>query len=161
MVLPIIEPEASRPETRHIQITVQPAEASLYLDNRVAGGNLIKLDVQRSQSSHVVQAKAPGHVPFKKTINFANDVYLDIKLEKVEPPASVRVKSHSLQVAAQPPKVDTDPRDEPKLDQKVDPKIDGKMAPAVAPVEDFGMTLQRPNTRRPTKKIDETDPYAP
>jgi hypothetical protein len=183
-VLPIIVPAATQPDTRHVQITVQPAGASLFLDNKVAGGNLIKMDVARSQSSHVVQAKAPGHVPFKKTISFANDVYLDIKLEKVEVPApGVRAKVRSSQVAAQLPNADTRPdpkpdakadakfetkadpkadsRFDPKFDPKSDPKFDNRVAPAAPPVEDFGMNLQRPTTRRPTKKIDETDPYSP
>lgn len=155
---PEIAVEAPRPVPppsgkRHIEITVQPAEAALLLDNRLAGGNAIKMDVARAKTSHVVQARAPGYAPFKKTITYANDIYLDIKLEKVEAPAvQARTKAHPPQIAAQK-------ETKPEV-REVKPET--RPAPAAAaPVEDFGMTLQRPTTRRPTKRIDETDPYAP
>lgn len=45
-------------------------------------------------------------------------------------------------------------------DNNVVMRTDPTPAPATGPVEDYGMDLQRP-TRRPNKKIDETDPYAP
>jgi hypothetical protein len=138
---------------RHIEITVQPAEASLLLDNRVAGGNAIKMDVAKAKTVHVVQARAPGYAPFRKNITYANDIYLDIKLEKVEAPTvQARNKVHPAPVAA--------PKETKPEVREV--KTEPKPAPAAAaPVEDFGMTLQRPATRRPTKRIDETDPYAP
>jgi hypothetical protein len=59
----------------------------------------------------------------------------------------VGVKPHPPQIALQPLSADT--------------PADTKAVPATPPAEDFGMTLQRPIPRRPTKKIDETDPYAP
>jgi hypothetical protein len=148
-------PRLAPPPTgkRHIEITVQPAEAALLLDNRLAGGNAIKMDVAKAKGFHVVQARAPGYAPFRKTITYANDIYLDIKLEKVEAPAAqARTKTHPQQLATQK-------ETKPEV-REVKPET--KPAPtAAAPVEDFGMTLQRPATRRPTKRIDETDPYAP
>jgi hypothetical protein len=146
-------PEPPPPGKRHIEITVQPAEAALLLDNRMAGGNAIKMDVTKAKTVHVVQARAPGYAPFRKTITYANDIYLDIKLEKVEAPAvQSRAKAHPPQVAV--------PKETKPEVKEVKPET--KPAPAVAaPVEDFGMTLQRPAARRPTKRIDETDPYAP
>ncbi len=145
-------PEPPAPGKRRIEITVQPAEASLLLDNRLAGGNAIKMDVPKAKTPHVVQARAPGYAPFRKVITYANDIYLDIKLEKVEAPtAQPRTKTYSPTAAPKETK--------PEVKEV---KTDPKPAPAaVAPVEDFGMTLQRPAIRRPTKRIDETDPYVP
>lgn len=140
---------------RRIEITVQPAEASLLLDNRLAGGNAIKMDVPKAKTPHVVQARAPGYAPFKKIITYANDIYLDIKLEKIEAStAQPRTRAYSPTAASREPKETKPEVREVKNDPKPTPA-------AVAPVEDFGMTLQRPATRRPTKRIDETDPYVP
>jgi hypothetical protein len=68
----------------------------------------------------------------------------------------------ALPQAVKRPRVGVKPR-VPQVVQPFgpDPKADTKAVSAPAPVEDFGMTLQRPAPRRPTKKIDETDPYAP
>jgi len=151
--LPATPPHADK---SHIEIIVQPAGAFLSLDGRPVGGNLIKMDVASSKKTHVVQARSPGYLPFKKTLNFATDVYLDIKLEKPEEPAPVvRAKTHPPVVASPPPppsalKVASPPPVAPKV-----------TPPPAAPAEDFGMSLQRPTPRRPTKKIDETDPYGP
>ena len=77
------------------------------------------------------------------------NAYLDAKPKKAERPGAPHVgpKSRGPQVAAPPPPNDT--------------KADPKEAPSATPVEDFGMSLRRPTTSRPTRKIDETDPYAP
>lgn len=153
-------PEVPPSGKRHVEITVQPAEASLFLDNRMAGGNAIKMDVAKAKTVHVVQAKAPGYATFKKTISYANDTYLDIKLEKVEV-AQPRIKARPTPTAVtKEAKPEVKEVKEPKEVKEV--RSETRPAPAAAaPVEDFGMTLQRPAPRRPTKRIDETDPYAP
>jgi hypothetical protein len=149
---PAVSAEASQPAKRHIEITVQPARASLSLDKRAAEGNQIKMDVPPSRILHMVQATAPGHIPFKKTISYADDVYLQIKLEKVEAPTqNIAATMLSPQVAAQPRGNDTKP------DMKGEPRV----APSAPAVEEFGMNLEHPITRHSTKKMDETDPYAP
>jgi hypothetical protein len=130
-------------DKRHVEITVQPAAASLFLDNRPVGGNLLKIEVPSARMPHVVQARAPGYVPFRKTINFATDVYLDIRLEKVDSPSpSARPKPPLATMATQP-------------------SVAAKATPSAPSSEDFGMNLQHPPTRRSTKRIDETDPYGP
>jgi hypothetical protein len=149
---PAVPAEASPSVKRHIEITVQPAKASLSLDKRAAEGNQIKLDVSPSRNLHMVQARAPGHIPFKKMISYADDVYLEIRLEKVEAPTQhVAAVIPSPQVAAQPR------GNELKPEVKGEPKV----APSAPAIEEFGMNLEHPITRHSTKKMDETDPYAP
>jgi hypothetical protein len=41
------------------------------------------------------------------------------------------------------------------------PDNEPKTKPAAGPVEEFGMDLKRPTTRRQTKMMDEKDPYSP
>jgi len=152
VLVPIPPADDPPPAKRHIEITVQPAEASLFLDDRVVESHRIKLDVQKARTSHVVLATAPGHIPYRKTISYADDVYLDIKLKKAEVPSPhAGAKVRAPQVAVYPPSNDT-------VDGK---KSDSKAAPAATQAEDFGMSLQRPTARRPSKKIDESDPYGP
>ena len=157
---PAIPTETFQPAKRHIEITVQPAKASLSLDKYAAEGNQIKLDVPESRTLHMVQATAPGHIPFKKTVSYANDVYLDIKLEKSEAPTEpVEAKVTSPQVAArQHGQQHGQPHgNDPRPEAKSEPRV----APSGAAVEEFGMNLERPTIKRSTKKMDETDPYAP
>jgi hypothetical protein len=72
----------------------------------------------------------------------------DAKRKRAEVPSSyIGSNVHSPQVAARSPRDDR--------------KADTKATPTAPPLEDFGMNLQRPTTKRPIQKIDETDPYAP
>jgi len=136
----------------HIEITVQPADAVLSVDKHVAGGNLVKMDISPSHTLHVVHASASGYVAFKKTISYAKDVFLDIKLEKTQPLVRAVARDRPS------PPFEAEPRgNEAKAIAPVRPSV----APASPDVEDFGMDLKRPNTNRPTKKMDETDPYSP
>ncbi len=106
------------------------------LDGIAAGGNRIRAEVARAEARHVVEAAAAGYEPFKKTISFATDVYLDIELKRKPVPVHGSTRGRTPQAPS-----------EAKRSQ--------------APAEDFGVTLERPAPRRPTKKIDEKDPYAP
>jgi hypothetical protein len=128
-----------KPAVSHIEITVLPAESLLSLDDRTFGGNSIRMNVPRSRTFHLVQARAPGYVPFKRSISFASDVELTIKLSPQPEPAPERPTA--AQAGAQP-------------------RVEVKTTPTV-PAEDFGMTLQPPARRRPTVKMDESDPYVP
>jgi hypothetical protein len=152
--IPTIPTEAPPPsETKsHIEITVQPTDAVLSMDKHATAGSLIKLDVPPSRTPHVVQAAAPGYLTFKKTISYAEDVFLEIKLEKAQP------RERSVAQHRPSPPIEAQPRgNEPK------PSAQGKPRPALSSpdVEDFGMDLEHPNTKRPTKTMDETDPYYP
>jgi hypothetical protein len=149
-----IPTEAPRPSKTksHIEITVQPVDAVLSVDKHVAGGNLIKMDTPLSRTLHVVHASAPGYLTFKKTISYAKDVSLDIKLEKTQ-----RLARAVARESPSPP-IEVQPRgNEPKAGVQGKPEV----APSSPEVEDFGMDLKRPNTKRPTKTMDETDPYSP
>jgi hypothetical protein len=73
---------APLPEGCHVEITVQEAGAQLVLDGNVAAGNQIKLDVPKDDKPHLVEATAPGFLPFKRTVNFSTDVFLTISLQK-------------------------------------------------------------------------------
>jgi len=148
-----VAPEANPlPPQSHVEITVQPADAVLSVDKKVVEGNPFKLDVPKRKTLHVVQAIAPGYHPFKKAVSYSNDVILDIQLERVEAPAPrVAVKAAASPPVAPPRKIETN----------TEVKLEPRVAPPVPSVEDFGMNLERPITKRPTKKIDETDPYAP
>lgn len=145
--------EALAPIKHHIEISVQPSDSTLSLDNRATGANRLELDVPRSETVHVVQATAPGHVPFKKSLRFDSDVHLSIKLKRIDPPALLPAGSKARTTKPGVPA--------PKSDGRPELKPDTKPAAAASQAEDFGMKLQRPSSRRPTRKIDETDPYAP
>jgi hypothetical protein len=73
---------APLPEGCHVEITVQEAGAQLVLDGNVAAGNQIKLDVPKDDKLHLVEASAPGFLPFKRQVSFARDVFLTIALQK-------------------------------------------------------------------------------
>lgn len=73
---------APLPEGCHVEITVQEAGAQLVLDGNVAAGNQIKLDVPRDDKPHLVEASAPGFLPFKRTVSFSQDVFLTISLQR-------------------------------------------------------------------------------
>jgi hypothetical protein len=81
------------------------------------------------------------------------------KIEALAGPA--RSKSHAPKMVPRPLGSDT-PAEMP-ADSRIEPRVAPAPAAAAtaASVEDFGMTLPRPMTRRPSRKIDETDPYAP
>jgi hypothetical protein len=86
--------------------------------------------------------------PEKVSRSVDKHVDRDAKRKKAEVPSSyVGSYVHSPQVAAR--------------SQRNETKADMQATPTAPPIEDFGMNLQRPTTRRPTQKIDETDPYTP
>ena len=149
---PVFPDKNPLPAKSRVEITVQPADAVLSVDKRVVEGNQFRLDAPKKKTLHVVQALASGYIPFKRTISYANDVFLDIQLTKAQSPASrAAAKAPASPVTAQPRKT------EANVEEKFEPRV----APPSPSVEDFGMNLERPNIKRPTKKIDETDPYAP
>jgi hypothetical protein len=129
-------------ETSHLRISVRQPQATLTLDDGAVEGNLLDADVAKDVKIHVVFATAPGFLPQKKIVRFANDVYLDIDLRKAPAPPRGAAKRRSLQSVAK---------------ARTEPKVDTPSKQA----EEFGMTLERPTTRRLGKKIDEKDPYAP
>jgi hypothetical protein len=123
----------------HIDITVLPTGGSLFLDDKQVNGNAIHLTVPRSNTLHVVQAKVAGYVPFKRNITYASDVNLTIRLPRE--PEIVATKSPAPPVIAQPPRVEV------------------KAPPVAPPTEEFGMDMQRPPIKRPSRRVDENDPY--
>jgi hypothetical protein len=133
-------PNPAPAATCHLDISVQPAEATLVLDGTTAGGNRIRGERPKDQKRHLVEAWAPGYEPFKKTVSFTTDVYLDIELRRQPGPAKSPTRARAPQSV---------------------PKPKGEARGAQDPVEDFGMNLERPAPRRPAKKIDEKDPYSP
>jgi hypothetical protein len=146
---PVVPVEKPLPSMSRVEITVQPADAVLYVDKRVVEGSQFKADVPKKKTLHIVQATAPGYLTFKRTVSFANDVFLDIQLTKAESPGP--------RVAAKAPAAPAVQSRKPEINPEV--KFEPRVAPPAQPVEDFGMNLERPNMKRPTKKIDETDPY--
>ncbi len=78
---------APLPEPCHLEITVQEPDAKLVLDGQVATGNQIKLDVPKDDELHLVEASAPGFLPFKRSISFSQDVFLNIALQKPRAPS--------------------------------------------------------------------------
>lgn len=160
---PAVDPlpaEMPRMNTRHIQISVQPGHASLSLDEDVAPAGVISVDVPPDRAPHTVRATAPGYLPYKRTITFANDVLLEVKLKR-----ATQADSPSDDPVPAAPRVAGPPSSTGRNDGSSDPRVGGKPdtkpTPIITPIEDFGMDLQRPAPRRPTKKLDETDPYAP
>jgi hypothetical protein len=128
-VVALVPTKVPSSATSHIEISVQPSDATLTLDGNTAGGNQIKADVPRDQGQHVVAALAPGYEPFKKIISFANDVYMEIELKRKPVPVHGGAWT----------------------------KSEGKTKPTQNQVEESGGGQER----RPAKKIDEKDPYAP
>lgn len=78
---------APLPAPCHLEITVEEPEAKLVLDGQVAPGNQIKLDVPKDDQLHLVEASAPGFLPFKRSISFSQDVFLNIALQKARAPS--------------------------------------------------------------------------
>jgi hypothetical protein len=124
---------APLPEGCHVEITVQEADARLLLDGKMAEGNQIKLDVPKDDRLHLVEASAPGFLPFKRSVSFSQDVFLTISLQKPRGPGSSASKK----------------------DVTAGVKLEGKHA------DDQGMSSRSSAARRPASKIDEDDPYAP
>jgi len=73
---------APLPETARIEITVRPPEAAVTLDGAPAGTNPLTLEVRKDHGKHEVEASAPGFLPFKRTVSFAQDVLLTVELQK-------------------------------------------------------------------------------
>ncbi len=157
----------TRREKRHIRITVQPAQASLVLDGTVAKNNVIALEREPDQALHVVEATAPGYLPFKQSFTLDGDVHLDINLQRPEPQVAKprRPESHVARLKRPEPPAASALRPErlpdPPAETAQPAESVTKVKPVEAPVEEFGMDLQRSAPRRQTKKIDDKDPYAP
>lgn len=124
---------APLPEGCHVEITVQEADAQLVLDGKMAEGNQIKLDVPKDDKLHLVEASAPGFLPFKRSVSYSQDVFLTISLQRPRGPGSSASKK----------------------DVTAGVKLEGKHA------DDQGMSSRSSAARRPASKIDEDDPYAP
>ncbi len=141
---PVATPPApSGHAKRRVSVTVEPAEATLDLDGRVVGKRAIALELVQDKASHVVQASAPGYLPFKRTFTLENDLNLRISLRRAAAPA----RGGHAKIAAPRPVAQT-------------PEIEPHVSPSVEPVEDFGMDMNRPAVRR-QNKMDEKDPYSP
>jgi hypothetical protein len=142
--LPVLPPPqiAPLPDRCRVEITVQDAEARLVLDGNLAGGNQIKLDVPKEDKVHLVEASAPGFIPFTRSVNFSQDVYLTISLEKERPPGHPISKDRPTRTAT-------------KAVATSRVKPDAKRA------DDIGIASRPTGTKRATSKIDEDDPYAP
>lgn len=137
-------PAPSEPAKRRVSVSVDPAEATLDLDGTVVGKRAFARELVQDKAPHVVQASAPGYLPFKRTFTLENDLNLRISLKKAGAPA--RVGRAKIAV----------PRPVARA-----PEIEPNVKPSVEPVEDFGMDMNRPAVRRQTKKMDEKDPYSP
>lgn len=130
---PLAPTIAPLPEPCHVEITVQEAGAQLVLDGTPAEGNQIKLDVPKDDKPHLVEASAPGFVPFKRSVSFSTNVFLTISLQKARPSAAGAAKR----------------------DVTAGVKPDGKHA------DEQGVSSRSNAVKRPASKIDEDDPYAP
>jgi len=88
-----------------------------------------------------VEASAPGFIPFTRSINFSQDVYLTISLEKERP--------------APPPAIKDRPTRAPTR------RVATSRVKADARHADDGGMSSRPTSAKRPSKIDEDDPYAP
>lgn len=142
--LPVLPPPqiAPLPDRCRVEITVQDAEARLALDGNLAGGNQIKLDVPKEDKVHIVEASAPGFIPFTRSVNFSQDVYLTISLEKERPPGHPISKDRPARAATRA-------------------VATSRVKPDAKRADDIGIASRPTGTKRATSKIDEDDPYAP
>jgi hypothetical protein len=139
---PPIESDPLRvtPALIHVEIGVQPAVATLELDDKSAGGNQLRFDTPRDGQVHSIHASAPGFVPFYKVVSFSTDVYLSIELQRVLEPKPGVSRGR-----------------EPRAETK--PRLNSRGRPVSALTDDF--ELRRPSPRRPSSAIDDKDPYEP
>jgi hypothetical protein len=142
--LPVLPPPeiAPLPDRCRVEITVQEPGATLALDGNLAGGNQIKLDVPKEDKLHLVEASAPGFIPFTRSVNFTQDVYLTISLEKERPAPPPVTKEKPTRTATR--RIAT-----------------SRVKPDLKRADDGGMSSRPTGAKRSTSKIDEDDPYAP
>jgi hypothetical protein len=133
-------PSPPQPKKIRVEISVQPAVATLQLDNRVTGGNQLRFDTPKDEQAHTVHASATGFVPFTKTVSFSTDVYLSIELQRVPEPKPDTGKGRGLRA-------------------EIRPRLNSKLRPESGLTDDLGMS--RPSPRRPSSTLDERDPYEP
>jgi hypothetical protein len=124
----------------HVEIGVQPAMATLELDDKATGGNQLRFDTLRDGQIHTVHASAPGFASFNKVVSFSTDVYLSIELQRVRDPKPDVGKDRGL-------------RPERK------PGLNSRVRPVLGLTDDLEMT--RPSPRHRNSVIDEKDPYEP
>ena len=84
---------APLPEMAHVEIKVHQPQANLVLDGRSAGANQLKVEVPKDDGEHEIMASAPGYLPFKRTVSFAQDILLAIDLQKMRAGALPRRKA--------------------------------------------------------------------
>jgi hypothetical protein len=107
-------------------------------------------------SRPVVEARAGTAPAVEIPAEAPQPIKRRVEPENAEAPfAHVRPKAHASKPVERPLGGDWN------ADRPADTKIEPRVVPVAPPAEDFGMSLQRPVTKRPTRKIDETDPYAP
>jgi hypothetical protein len=152
---PAAPPAPSAPAKRHVRIAVEPADATLALDGNAAGTGSLSTDLAQDRASHVVQATAPGYLPFKKSFTLESDVSLRISLKKAPVPRGGHSKIRVPEPVPAPL-----PASRP-MEAEVNPKPAVEPRPKAEPSEDYGMDLNRPAKKRQVMKMDEKDPYVP
>ena len=88
-------------------------------------------------------------------ISAASDMHLEVRHKKTE----TSIWRGHLSPRLEEPTAKPD--HEPMATVIAKPDNEPKTKPAAGPVEEFGMDLKRPTTRRQTKMMDEKDPYSP
>lgn len=123
-------------ETIHVTINVAPKGAKLSLDGRPVLANPFQATVPKDQTTHTIAATAPGFIPFSQSIEFSNDLHMEVAL-----------RPHHTAIHHGPkPRIISEP---PQL------------RPQPTPVVEPGMHLTRSPSRRIARPLDEKDPYFP
>jgi hypothetical protein len=154
------EPTLPAPGTIHLEIGVEPAEATLTLDDAFVGNRLV-VDAPRDLSIHVLKASAPGFLPFSQKFSYASDVRLAIQLRRLRAPAHGTAKLPVAKLAAKSKPLRFEARPLESVRSVSSPVRADAHAPSVQPESaEPGTNLGHPAPRRASKPIDEKDPYA-
>jgi serine/threonine-protein kinase len=79
----------AEPDTVLVRITVFPARAAIYLDDRPVWSNPFSAQKPADRRTHTVRAEAPGHVTSSREIRFDRSVDLVIALDPKPADSSV------------------------------------------------------------------------
>jgi serine/threonine-protein kinase len=76
-------PEPTVPKIA-LRVSVSPANAQLYLDDRPLPSNPYSTTLTQSDEHHTIRAEAPGHVAVTREITYGEDADVELALEPVK-----------------------------------------------------------------------------
>jgi serine/threonine protein kinase len=79
------EPEKTAPSEISLRVSVLPATAQLYIDERPLPSNPYLAKLPRGDERHTIRAEAPGHVAVTRVVTYGEDANVELTLEPLKP----------------------------------------------------------------------------